>query len=342
MLYDDYLEEDPAEEDEVEATYLTLLEHQRSDDGLVLADAVLDETAGDLDAVEDVPQSFDGEHRDYALAALDGKVRDSRRRAARKLSQAELRRFARKYRTETAAVEAVRRHAAWHAAEEPELLRMPSGAPDVNAGVLRVQGRSRDGDAILVFDANPWEPWNYGNTNARCSEQFRAYVAYRLQVASLIADAEMGSQQFIVVVNIIDRPSLLRPVALRCVYTMIRLTLDHFPNRLKLAFLLGAPPLFSAAWNIIKPWLDPDTIQRTHFLQDSNVLPVLEQYLSHDAANAINLLRSSSSSSSSSCDAVTPPRQSSSPRRPSSTLNDLDIQTAADAVLSTSVGGLVL
>mmetsp|Transcript_13054 Transcript_13054/g.42554 ORF Transcript_13054/g.42554 Transcript_13054/m.42554 type:complete len:326 (+) Transcript_13054:73-1050(+) len=297
----------------VSRTFAALCRLQAEEDGLVLAEETWsDETAGDLDGGDVVvPSPPLG-----TTEMLREEVRTARRAVAKELTEAELRRFAAKHRgSDRAAADAVRRHVAWRAEERPRLSRK-SWAPDVDEGVLRVHGRSRDGDAILLFDAGPWAPWAYGDTNFDCARQFRTYVAYRLEVAALVADAELGSSQFVIVVNMVDRPSLLRPVALRCVYAMVRLTFDHFPHRLKQAFLLGAPPLFSAAWNVIKPWLDDDTITRTHFVDDPDVFDVLHHHVSHDAATSIHRLRTDVARH-------TPPPDD----------DDPDVRAAADMVL---------
>ena len=41
---------------------------------------------------------------------------------------------------------------------------------------------------------------------------------------------------------------------------------DHYPERLRAALLIRTPGIFEASWRLIKPWIDPNTAQKVHFL----------------------------------------------------------------------------
>ena len=41
---------------------------------------------------------------------------------------------------------------------------------------------------------------------------------------------------------------------------------EHYPERLRAVLLVGTPGIFYATWRLIKPWLDPVTAAKVHFL----------------------------------------------------------------------------
>ncbi len=41
---------------------------------------------------------------------------------------------------------------------------------------------------------------------------------------------------------------------------------DHYPENLGFAFILHPPKIFSAAWKVLKPFLDPETLTKIHFV----------------------------------------------------------------------------
>lgn len=265
-------------------TLEALIAAQSDPDGLVLAepptvDAALETVDGVACAAVAVATE---EQRAQALLLLDSQTRSARRAVAADLELSTLERFATG--DADAAVVAVRRHVAWLASCRPSELRVPACAPTAHAsGTFWVAGRSRDGDVVLAFDAAAWHPWAYGATNSECSEHFRKYATHVFATAACVADAGVGSGKFVVLVLMADRPALVRPVALRCVYGVVRLLYEHHPRRLEAAYLLGAPPLFSAAWNIIRPWLDEDTVKRTTFVKPDDIESTVRDRVSHEA-----------------------------------------------------------
>lgn len=261
-----------------------MIREQSDPDGLVLAEPpTMDSTLETMDGVACAAVAVaTAEQRAQALLLLDAKTRLARRAVAAELELSTLERFATG--DPDAAVVAVRRHVAWLAECRPSELCVPACAPTAHSsGALWVAGRSRDGDVVVAFDAAAWHPWAYGATNAECADQFRRYATHVFATAACVADAGVGSGKFVVLVLMADRPALVRPVALRCVYAVVRLLYDHHPRRLEAAYLLGAPPLFSAAWKIIRPWLDEDTVKRTTFVQPDDVESTVRDHVSHEA-----------------------------------------------------------
>ena len=50
------------------------------------------------------------------------------------------------------------------------------------------------------------------------------------------------------------------------VHKLITTLQDHYPERLRAALLIRTPGIFEASWRLIKPWIDPHTAQKVHFL----------------------------------------------------------------------------
>ena len=58
---------------------------------------------------------------------------------------------------------------------------------------MRVVGRTREGDAVVVFRADCWHPWSFAATTEGCAQHFRAYVAHVLETACAVADASTST-----------------------------------------------------------------------------------------------------------------------------------------------------
>ena len=102
-----------------------------------------------------------------------------------------------------------------------------------------------------------------------CAAEFERYVAYHFEVACGHLDALGEPRALDVLVRVADRPMLLRPCALFCVKRLVDVVLQY-PRRLRAVYLLGAPPLFAAAWRIIDPWLDDATRGIVRFVADAD------------------------------------------------------------------------
>jgi len=65
---------------------------------------------------------------------------------------------------------------------------------------------------------------------------------------------------------------------LRKVHAHISTLQEHYPERLRAALLVGAPGIFFASWKLIRPWLDPVTASKVHFLRggDAQAAALLE------------------------------------------------------------------
>lgn len=267
------------------AVLQALEEAQAQENGLVLADA--DPTGVEcLDFVDGCGCVHPVHQRDSILGAMPSHVLESRRAVAASLDPCTLQRFAARYSRDGAdcALHALREHVAWLASVKPEALCMPRDSSIAHeSGALWVCGRSRDGDAVVAFDVSAWHPWTYAKTNAACSSAFRIYAAHTLEVAARVADATLGSGRFIICVRTADRPSLLRPVALRCIRSLIQLLKAHNPDRLRRVYLLGAQPLFHAAWKIIRPWLDQGMIDKITLIDCNDIQAALVDHISFQA-----------------------------------------------------------
>jgi len=59
---------------------------------------------------------------------------------------------------------------------------------------------------------------------------------------------------------------------LRKVHTLVQTLQDHYPERLQAALLLRAPMIFSSAWALIKPVIDPVTAAKVAFISKKEEL----------------------------------------------------------------------
>lgn len=69
----------------------------------------------------------------------------------------------------------------------------------------------------------------------------------------------------------------LSKFTLRCMdYEAVKLQIgilqSHYPDTLESCYVVDSPLIFSACWRIIRPWLDPVTANKVHFIR-KNELP---------------------------------------------------------------------
>lgn len=56
--------------------------------------------------------------------------------------------------------------------------------------------------------------------------------------------------------------------ALKCQVDILQ---SHYPETLESAYIIDSPFIFSACWRIIRPWLDPVTAKKVHFIRHSEL-----------------------------------------------------------------------
>lgn len=251
-----------------------LLVSLQSSDGLVEVEVEDDEAGEGLESVS----------RREALDRLDRETFESRRRAAKALPLTTLERFADAFDDEREVVAACRSHVSYAARVRPSDLVLPRDFGTAAAsGALRVACGGESRTVALVFDSRRWFPWQYSATSTElCSGEFERYVAYHYEVACRLVDRAGPSRQFDVLVKVADRPDLLRPCALKCVHTLVTVA-RQYPLRLRTCYLLGAPPLFSAAWRLIRPLLDERTANATVFVADEDAEATIANVLGPEA-----------------------------------------------------------
>ena len=78
-------------------------------------------------------------------------------------------------------------------------------------------------------------------------------MAFHYEVCAKLVEQRGGGDSYegpTIFVKLANRPQLMRPVALRCTKRLVDVA-RQYP--LKKAILIGAPPLFAAAWRGIRP-----------------------------------------------------------------------------------------
>jgi len=59
---------------------------------------------------------------------------------------------------------------------------------------------------------------------------------------------------------------------------------NHYPERLRAALIIHTPGFFQATWRMMKPWLDPHTVEKVHFIngKGDSVTNLLTPYLGQE------------------------------------------------------------
>ena len=216
------------------------------------------------EAYDDDDAKTPSQRRDEALAALDPAVRKARNDAALQLSTRTLKRYV------GAPVDDLRAHVTWLARVKPTSLALPTAAPAACAsGTLRIVKAQEPHDVAMLFDGRRWHPWTYDAWSTdECVDAFERYVAFHYEVCAKLVEQRGGGDSYegpTILVKLANRPQLMRPVALRCTKRLVDVA-RQYP--LKKAILIGAPPLFAAAWRGIRPLLDEATHAKVEFMDD--------------------------------------------------------------------------
>ena len=169
-----------------------------------------------------------------------------------------------------APVDDLRAHVTWLARVKPTTLALPTAAPAACAsGTLRVVKAQEPHDVAMLFDGRRWHPWTYDAWSTdECVDAFEMHVAFHYEVCAKLVEQRGGGDAYegpTILVKLANRPQLMRPVALRCTKRLVDVA-RQYP--LKKAILIGAPPLFAAAWRGIRPLLDEATHAKVEFMDD--------------------------------------------------------------------------
>lgn len=134
-------------------------------------------------------------------------------------------------------------------------------------GNLRWGGYDKEGSPILVCRAALWKPWVYEN-GATASRQYSNFIFYMLSM--LTKSMNRRSDQFVLIFKMNSyNARMMGTTAMTCTKAMIDVVQKCFPERVKSAYLIEHPKLFSVAWKALRLLIAEKTRCKVHFLDGS-------------------------------------------------------------------------
>ena len=169
---------------------------------------------------------------------------------------------ARKYDVDKAAA-MLQHHLEWRASYQPEAITQERLSRSIPSGCWRMLGTMRRDDAIslrhtgsvgvLWIQLSLWRPDEYDLA------EYTAMVTFFLERSARVC-------QWFTVLFDMEGWRFSHGLHLRKVKSLISTLQDHNPERLRAALMLRTPGVFEASWALIKPWIDPVTAAKVHFL----------------------------------------------------------------------------
>mmetsp|Transcript_1036 Transcript_1036/g.3337 ORF Transcript_1036/g.3337 Transcript_1036/m.3337 type:complete len:243 (+) Transcript_1036:55-783(+) len=152
----------------------------------------------------------------------------------------------------------LRKHLTWVSEYGPNAITQDSCVRAVQQGCWRAfgsQANTDDGESIglLWVQLSLWRPSEYD-----AAEYTRMVVYFSERLPRL------GPTH--VVLFDMSGWKLSHGTHVRKLKALISTVQDHYPERLRAALLIRAPAIFELTWKMIKPWIDPVTAAKVHFL----------------------------------------------------------------------------
>ena len=144
----------------------------------------------------------------------------------------------------------------WRASYQPEAVTQARLERCLPSGCWRILGAiERDGGsaAVLWIQLSLWRPDEYD------VDEYTAMVVYFLEHLPTLGAT------FVVLFDM-EGWRISHGFHLRKVQSLISTLQDHYPERLRAALLARTPGIFEASWKLIRPWIDPITASKVHFV----------------------------------------------------------------------------
>jgi hypothetical protein len=123
--------------------------------------------------------------------------------------------------------------------------------------LVRVAGRDRSGRPVVVLRNGEFFPWKV-HDSLEIVHFFIVYVEGLIQLTEAC-----GFSEFTAIADMTGW-SLTENFSLPVSQLLAQLLQDHFPERLRYAFVVNNPWAFSAAWNLISPFLEDRVKAKVH------------------------------------------------------------------------------
>ncbi len=110
------------------------------------------------------------------------------------------------------------------------------------------------------------------NKNERDIEEIRMLIIYTLE--GLLKRTKPDEERMVICFD-------LSEFSFTCMdYEVLKLLVNilqyNYPETLNVALVINSPFIFSACWAIIRPWLDPVTAAKAHFIRKDQLLEYFE------------------------------------------------------------------
>lgn len=154
----------------------------------------------------------------------------------------------------------------WRKQAQPERITQDQVKTVLACGDWRLLGNADDtGYPVVWIQLSLWDP------NAYNVESYGQHACYWLEHLSRIGE------RFVVMFDLAGW-KLSHALHLRKVHTLVQTLQDHYPERLQAALLLRAPMIFSSAWALIKPVIDPVTAAKVAFVSKKDEIDTCKKY----------------------------------------------------------------
>lgn len=132
-----------------------------------------------------------------------------------------------------------------------------------------LQGVDKKGRPIGVILARRHE------SSDRDLEEFKRFVVYGFDkaVSSLPEDQE----KFVLIADL--KGYNYRNMDIKGYLAILEILQDHYPERLGKLFMLHVPSLFSIAWRIVYPFIDPKVKEKIVFVEDKQLKETLLEHI---------------------------------------------------------------
>lgn len=111
--------------------------------------------------------------------------------------------------------------------------------------------------------------------------QMRMLITYTLE--ALLKRAKPDEEKFVICFDL--SKFTFACMDYECVKVLISVMRDNYPETLWTCLVMDAPMIFRASWHVIRPWLDPETVEKVAFIKrsqlgdymDPSIIPATEK-----------------------------------------------------------------
>eukprot|EP01079_Euglenida_sp_SAG-EU17-18_P002302 gene2302-3150_t len=180
----------------------------------------------------------------------------------------------------------LQKDAEWRASYKPESIGQEDIRRSLPSGCWRMAGSMvrRDGDvAVLWIQCSLWRPEEYDveeytrmyHSRYVADDHVTVLPGIAKYCGAGIGNSDHDHDDGLAMVAVALAPLVLFDMSgwklyhskhVKKVHSLVSTLQEHYPERLRAALLVRTPALFEVSWKLIKPWIDPATAVKVHFL----------------------------------------------------------------------------